>query len=343
MGLQVSRKRFDQLGDRELTAWLRLFPEDALSASLFMHPEFCRAAHQTLGPVEVVVMEGAGRIVGVVPLRRANGCRGLLRGYTQVAQDVSDGFCFPVEGAYLAGVANALARAGVWSGFFTHVGTGRPVAHCEAGSVTKTYLVRHQPGEPDLWNALKDRSRRFWSDTERCARRLNELPGAYQFHWQSPNPERDLDTLIRLKLDQYARTGKEGAALYEASHQAFLKALVSTKSEGFSAPLSVLYCDDQLIAAHLGLMGGGRLHYWFPVYESGYGKYSPGKVLLAEIMKRSEQLGIQVIDFGEGHADYKEAAASETHELAKVVMAPGLRGAVSMLPLRWAWRMGRRA
>lgn len=342
MGLHVSRRRFDHLGERELTAWQRLFPADALSASLFMHPEFCRAAHQTLGPVEVVVMEDVGRIVGVVPLHRAAGWRGLLKGYTQVAQDVSDGFCFPVEDAYLEGVAEALARAGVWSGFFTHLGTARPIPHCEAGSVTNTYLVRHQPGEPDLWTALKDRSRRFWSDTERCARRLSELPGAYQFHWQSPNPARDLDTLIHLKLDQYARTGKPGAALYQANHQAFLKALMSSTNEGFSAPLSVLYQGDELIAAHLGLLGGRRLHYWFPVYGPGHAKYSPGKVLLAEIMKRSDQLGIQVIDFGEGHADYKEAASNETHELAKGVMAPGLRGAVSMLPLRWAWRMGRR-
>ena len=338
MGLKVSRQRFDQLSKRELTAWQSLFPSDALSASLFMHPEFCRAANQTLGSVAVVVMEDAGRIVGVVPLQRAIGWCGLLRSYTQVAQDVSDGFCFPVEEAYLEGMADALARAGVWSGFFTHVGTGRAVRHCEAGAVTKTYLVRHQPAEQDLWTALRERSRRFWSDTERCARRLNELPGAYQFHWQSPNLARDLDTLVRLKLDQYARTGKHGAALYQASHQAFLKALVSSANEGFSAPLSVLYCDDELIAAHLGLLRGGRLHYWFPVYEPGHAKYSPGKVLLAEIMKHSEQLGIQVIDFGEGHADYKEAAATETHDLAKVVMAPGVRGALSMLPLRWAWR-----
>ncbi|ART54018.1 hypothetical protein CBP36_17465 [Acidovorax carolinensis] len=338
MGLQVSRKRFDQLGESELTAWLRLFPSGALSASLFMHPEFCRAAHQTLGPVDVVVMEDNGRIVGMVPLQRAMGWRGLLRGYSQVAQDISDGFCFPVEEAYLDGVADALARAGVWSGFFTHVGTGRAVRHCEAGAVTKTYLVRHQPGEQDLWTALRERSRRFWSDTERCARRLNELPGAYQFHWQSPNPARDLGTLVRLKLDQYARTGKEGASLYQARHQTFLKAMVSSASEGFAAPLSVLYQGNELIAAHLGLLGGGRLHYWFPVYEPSHAKYSPGKVLLAEIMKRSEQLGIQVIDFGEGHADYKEAAATETHELAKVAMALGVRGALSMLPLRWAWR-----
>lgn len=341
MGLKVSRKHFDQLGERELTAWLALFPSYALSASLFMHPEFCRVAHQTLGPVDVVVIEDDGRIVGIVPLQRAAGWRGLLRGYTQVAQEVSDGFCFPVEDSYLNGVADALAVAGVWSGFFTHVVNGRPVPHCEAGSLTKTYVVNRQPGEPDLWTTLRDRSRRFWTDTERCARRLNELPGAFQFHWQSPNPEHDLHTLIRLKLDQYARTGKEGAALYHGNHQAFLRGLVLSRSDGFSAPLSVLYCGDKLIAAHLGLLGGGRLHYWFPVYETGYAKYSPGKVLLAEIMKRCEEHAIEVIDFGEGHADYKEAASCETHELAKAVMAPGLLGALSMLPLRWQWRMGR--
>lgn len=344
MGLQVSRKRFDQLGERELTAWLRLFPADALSASLFMHPELCQAAHQTLGLVEVVVMEDAGRIVGVVPLQRAIGWRGLLRGYTQVAEDVSDGFCFPVEDAYLECVADTLRRAGVWSGFFAHVRTGKFIRHCETGAVTKTYVVRHQPGEQqDLWTVLKERNRRFWNDTERCARRLNELPGSYQFHWQSPNLARDLNTLIRLKLDQYARTGKQGASLYQTGHQAFMRALVSGEKERFSAPLSVLYCGDELIAAHLGLLGDARLHYWFPVYDSRYARFSPGKVLLAEIMKRSGYLGIQVIDFGEGHADYKEAVASETHDLTKIAMASGMRGAISMLPLRWAWRMGQKS
>lgn len=341
--MKVSRKRFDQLEERELKAWPNLFPADALSASLFMHPEFCSVAHETLGPVEVVVMEDGARVVGVVPLSRAKGWHGFLWGYTQVAQDVSDGFCFPVDEAYLESVADVLARVGAWSGFFTHFVMGKSIRACQTGSVTKTYLVRHQKGGQDLWSSLKDRSRRFWSDTERCARRLNELPSGYQFHWESPNLERDLDTLIRLKLDQYARTGKQGAALFQGRYQAFLKALASRASEGFCTPLSVLYCGDELIAAHLGLFGGRRLHYWFPVYEPVHAKYSPGKVLLAEIMRRNEQLGIDVIDFGEGHADYKEAVATETHDLTKAIVAPGLRGALSMLPLRWAWRTGRPA
>lgn len=340
MGLQVSRKRFDQLGERELTAWIDLLPADALSARLFMHPEFCETAHRVLGPVEVVVIEDHGRVVGVVPLHRAPGLRGWMRGYTQVAQDISDGFCFPVEEAYLDRVAPALVKAGVWSGFFTHFAIGKYIPHLQAGAPTKTYLVRRQSGNRDMWDELKDRSRKFWSDTERCARRLNELPGGYDFHWQSPNLERDLEALIGLKLGQYSRTGMHGSALFRESIKEFLRALASKKTAEFSAPLNVLYCGDQLIAAHLGLLGSGRLHYWFPVYEPTYAKYSPGKILLSEVMKHCSSLGGDVIDFGEGHADYKEAAACETHELAKVVMAPGVRGALSMLPLRWAWRKG---
>lgn len=341
MSLQVSRKRFDQLGARELDAWIELLPADALSASLFMHPEFCEAAHRILGPVEVVVVEDKGRIIGMVPLNRANGLRGWLRGYTQVAQDISDGFCFPIEDSYIFRGADFLEQAGIWAGFFTHFVVGKSIRNCQIGAITKTYLVRHQESDLDLWSSLKERSRRFWSDTERCARRLNERPGGYHFHWQSPNPERDLKILIRLKLDQYARTDKHGAALFQVSHQEFLKFLVSKTTVGLSAPLSVLYWGDQLIAAHLGLFGAGRLHYWFPVYEPAHAKYSPGKVLLSEIMRRSKQLGVDVIDFGEGHADYKEAVATETHDLAKAVVASGVLGALSMLPLRWAWRMER--
>jgi CelD/BcsL family acetyltransferase involved in cellulose biosynthesis len=342
MSLVVSRKRFDQLGVRELEAWKDLLPADALSASLFMHPEFCEAAHRVLGLVEVVVIEDHGSVVGVVPLNRAHGIRGWLRGYTQVAQDISDGFCFPVHDGYLDRVPYALVKVGVWSGFFTHFAMGKRIPDLQVGAATKTYLVRRQGGNRDMWDELKERSRKFWSDTERCARRLNELPGGYEFHWQSPNPERDLETLIALKLDQYARTGMQGSALFREGIKEFLRTLASKKTAGFSAPLNVLYCGDQLIAAHLGLLGSGRLHYWFPVYEATYAKYSPGKVLLSEVMKHCIFLGIDVIDLGEGQADYKEAAATETHDLAKASIAQGVRGALSILPLRWAWRMKRR-
>lgn len=340
MKLFISRKRFDQLDSCAFEAWLNLFPADALSARLFMHPEFCEAAHRTLGPVEVVVLEEGERIVGIVPLNRATGVRGWLCGYTQVAQDVSDGFCFPVEEPYVGMIASILMKAGVWSGFFTHFPAGKYIPDIQAGAMTKTYVMRRHDGSEDLWGQIRERSRKFWSDTERCARRLNELPGGYRFYWQSQYIERDLDILINLKLEQYARTKKTAAALFQEGFKAFLKAVALKKVDGFSAPLSVLYCGDQLVAAHLGLLGIGRLHYWFPVYNTAYSKYSPGRVLLSEIIKHCSTLDIQIIDLGEGYADYKEAVANETHDLVKAVVAPGMLGKVSMLPLRWAWRVG---
>lgn len=341
MGLVASRKRFDKLEAHELSAWTSLLAAETLSAGLFMHPAFCAAAHQILGPVDVVVIEDQERVVGLLPLNRAHGMHGLMRGYTQVAQDISDGFCFLVEDQYLDKVGSVLTKAGVWSGFYTHYATGKNVPDVQLGPITKTYLVRRQGNERDMWGQLKDRSPKFWSDTERCARRLNELPGGYEFHWQSPNPKRDLEILINLKLDQYMRTGMYGSALFRESIQKLLKMLASQKTQGYCAPLNVLYYGDDLVAAHLGLLGGERLHYWFPVYDPTYARYSPGKVLLSEVMKCCGSLGVKVIDFGEGQADYKVAIATETRDLAKVVVAPGLRGALSMLPLRWSWRMKR--
>lgn len=339
MGLLVTRKRFDDLSAQDLDAWVKLFPANAQSSSLFMHPEFCRLVHRIVGPVEAVVLEDQGRVVGVVPLARAQGLGGWMRGYRQVAPDISDGFCFPVEEAYVDTLGTTLLRAGVWSVFVTHFPVGRRIPNVDVGAVTKSYAVRSDVGMGNLWDQLKDRSKKFWSDTERCVRRLNEFSGGYQFHWNSPAPERDLTTLISLKLEQYRRTNQHHAPLFRKDLQEFLKALVLEPKNEFSAPLSVLYCGDQLVAAHLGLLGGGRLHYWFPVYDPAYSKYSPGKILLSEVMKQSDGNSVNVIDFGEGHADYKEVVANETQELTKVIVASGLLGALSILPLRWAWRM----
>lgn len=341
MGVLVSRKRLDELSARDLDAWVKLFPANALSSSLFMHPEFCKLVHRIVGPVEVVILEDRGRIVGVIPLARAQGLIGRMRGYGQVAQEVSDGFCFPVEDAYVDTLGPSLLRAGVWSVFVTHFPVGRRIPNVDMGGVTKTYAVRSAVGMGNLWNQLKDRSKKFWSDTERCVRRLNEFSGGYQFHWNSPAPERDLAILISLKLEQYRRTNQHEAPLFRKDLQELLNALVLEPKNEFSAPLSVLYCGDQLVAAHLGLQCGGRLHYWFPVYDPSYSKYSPGKILLSEVMKHSDTHSVNVIDFGEGHADYKESVATEIHDLAKATVATGLLGALSMLPLRWAWRFGR--
>jgi len=340
MGLLVTRKRLDELSARDLNAWVDLFPSNALSSTLFMHPDFCRLVHRIVSPVEVVVLEDQGRIVGVVPLARAQGLTGRIRGYGQVAQEISDGFCFPVEDAYVDTLGSALLKAGVWSIFVTHFTVGRRIPNVNMGAVTKTYAVRSAVGMGNLWDQLKERSKKFWSDTERCVRRLNEFSGGYQFHWNSPAPERDLAILIDLKLEQYRRTNQYKAPLFQKDLQELLKALVMMPTGKFSAPLSVLYCGDKLVAAHLGLSGGGRLHYWFPVYDPAYSKYSPGKILLSEVMKHSEAQSVAIIDFGEGYADYKVAVSNEVRELCKATISSGVLGAISMLPLRLAWRFG---
>ena len=85
----------------------------------------------------------------------------------------------------------------------------------------------------------------------------------------------------------------------------------------------MLYCGDELIAAHLCCWGGVTIG--SPHLFSGHASTRPA--LLTEIMKRSERFGIQGDRLGEGQRSQR-GFANESNELAKTVMAPGLRGSV---------------
>jgi CelD/BcsL family acetyltransferase involved in cellulose biosynthesis len=74
--------------------------------------------------------------------------------------------------------------------------------------------------------------------------------------------------------------------------------------------LTDLYAGDALIASHLGLQNGEFLNYWFPVYDDAYKEYSPGLILLSELVRAMRGYGLRYLDFGEGDADYKRIYAN---------------------------------
>ncbi|MEM6979554.1 MAG: GNAT family N-acetyltransferase [Planctomycetota bacterium] len=70
--------------------------------------------------------------------------------------------------------------------------------------------------------------------------------------------------------------------------------------------LSVLWAGDRVAAAHVGMVERGRLHYWFPTYDLGLAKYSPGTALFVELVRAATEHAIDVIDMGYGEQPYKQ-------------------------------------
>ena len=91
---------------------------------------------------------------------------------------------------------------------------------------------------------------------------------------------------------------------------------VSFADQRLKGILSVLWAGDEVVAAHYGMIEQGRLHYWFPTYDSKYARYSPGTALFTELVRASTEYGIDCIDMGYGEQPYKQKQTKMTSDVA---------------------------
>ncbi|MFK8112513.1 MAG: GNAT family N-acetyltransferase [Rubripirellula sp.] len=69
--------------------------------------------------------------------------------------------------------------------------------------------------------------------------------------------------------------------------------------------LSILRAGDEIVAAHIGMIEGDLLHYWFPAYNVDFSRYSPGTALFKSIIRAASEHGIKTVDMGYGEQPYK--------------------------------------
>jgi CelD/BcsL family acetyltransferase involved in cellulose biosynthesis len=81
------------------------------------------------------------------------------------------------------------------------------------------------------------------------------------------------------------------------------------------------------VAWHLGLLDSGRLYYWVPTHDARWANYSPGKLLLAELIEYGCREGWREIHLLTGNHDYKRAWNPTPRRLAAIAWtAPTTRG-----------------
>lgn len=69
--------------------------------------------------------------------------------------------------------------------------------------------------------------------------------------------------------------------------------------------VDLLYVNDSIIAAHIGIKSLSTYLYWLPCYDVNYSIISPGQQLLFSILDNAKSTGIELVDFGNGDEPYK--------------------------------------
>jgi CelD/BcsL family acetyltransferase involved in cellulose biosynthesis len=309
------------LGATELARWSDLQRAQPVYRSPFFRPEFM-AAVARVHDVRVAVIQEADEIVGFFPFEVAGRRAGRPLGWPR------PDYHGPVveDGARLD--ARELVRAcGLATWTFDHLPAaltefaphsfGRGSSPClDLGDGFESYLAAR-------------RARSDVRDTLRKARKLEREVGPVRFE---PESERtDLfHRLLEWKRLQYAEAGVRDVLAAAASRR-LLEEVLATREPELRGTLSVLYAGEVVAALLLGVRSKTVWHSWFPVFNEGLARYSPGLVLLLELARAGESLGIREIDLGKGDARYKTAFATDAVPLLEGCVGAGV---LSALPVR---------
>ncbi|MCS7063992.1 MAG: GNAT family N-acetyltransferase, partial [Methylacidiphilales bacterium] len=125
-----------------------------------------------------------------------------------------------------------------------------------------------------------------------------------------------------LKSAQYKATQKEDIFAPHLPFTAIMRQLHATRTPTFQGVLSTLYIHDRLIAAHFGMIYHHTYHIWFPTYDPEFEKYSPGLILLHQILLAFPSQRLTILDFGKGHDSYKLRFMNDAVPLAHGYIEP---------------------
>jgi CelD/BcsL family acetyltransferase involved in cellulose biosynthesis len=90
---------------------------------------------------------------------------------------------------------------------------------------------------------------------------------------------------------------------------------VASADPDFGAILFTLRANGHLIAAHLALAGVQRLHAWIIAHDDGFARYSPGQILLHELVRWASENGYREVDLGPGDSQFKVRSANTRREV----------------------------
>ncbi len=281
--------------------------------SPFFRPEFTQAVARVRRDVFVGVIDGGSAFL---PFQR-----NFLGLGQPVGGPVSDyhGLIAPPD--YRGDMLAIMRSCGLRTWCFNHVPAQQAMFEPWRVIETESPVVDLDQGEAPGSTAL-------YADHRRKRRRLEREVGPVEVELQSTDPSM-LEFCLEWKSAHYRRIGTPDLFLRPWA-RALMELIALHRKPEFSGMLSVLRAGGQPIAAHFGLRSRNVWHYWFPTYDPQFQRYSPGILLLLDMMAGAQKLGINMIDFGRGDNDYKLRIANRR--------VPLIEGTVVTNPLIWSCR-----
>jgi CelD/BcsL family acetyltransferase involved in cellulose biosynthesis len=162
-------------------------------------------------------------------------------------------------------------------------------------------------------------------------RKLQSLPG-YRYHVAKTDADitRMLDWFFRIKPLRMAEQ-KLPNVFADAGIEDFVRAACTTTINGGHAiDIHALECDEEVIAIFAGVADGHRFSMMFNTYTmSANSKYSPGLILMREIIDHYAGQNYRALDLGIGSDDYKRLFCKSDEPIFDSFLPLSARGRIA--------------
>ena len=325
--LQVKSVRPERLSEADWDLWSRLQESNADLSSPYFHPEFTQAVASVRNDVEVGILEENGETVGFFPFQRRRFQIG-----KPVGGRLSDFHGAVIHPDFRGTAAAILHGCGLCGWDFTHLPVSQTVFASAAWKSAESPWIDVSDGFESYLSSQFAGGRNELKHTLRKSRKIGREVGPLSLEWQSADPNL-LSRMMDWKSQQYLHTGMRDVFSFAWTRR-LLQHIQRQHADSFSGVLSVLRAGDEIVAIHFGMRSRGVLHYWFPAFDPRYKQYSPGVLLLLEIIKAASARGLSRIDLGKGDDHYKKQWANGATSVAEgIVETPSLLRSV-----RQSWR-----
>ena len=322
--LKVEIVRAEALDEAARAEWRAMLAASPELNSPYFRLEFAEVAGAISPRAAVAVFTRAGRIVGFLPHQRRGGA---VQPLAAPMNDYHGVIARPGEGPTLQEVA------GLVGGHRLNVTAW--VGGTELGEPRRTVQVQLGEDGYDGWYAGRRVTHgKFFKDKERARRSMEAELGTLKVERGLRDPAL-LDWLIKLKRDQYRRTGRHD--IFACGWTAdLLRALLKTDGpDGFGASMAGLWAGERLTAIEYSLHAGDQYHFWFPGYEPSLARCSPGILLSMDTMRLAAERGYRTFDFGFEGEHYKKYFCNGSRTVREaLVLKPGLGLVVSQAAVR---------
>jgi CelD/BcsL family acetyltransferase involved in cellulose biosynthesis len=175
-------------------------------------------------------------------------------------------------------------------------------------------------------------------------RKLQALPG-YRYGVADTDAEikRLLDAFFRIKPLRMAEQQLPNV-FAEPGVEGFIRDACMTPlaGGGHAIDIHALECDDEVIAIYAGVADGHRFSMMFNTYTmSDNSRYSPGLILMRNIVDHHAERGYRALDLGIGSDDYKKLFCKSDEPIFDCFIPLSLRGKMAAAAMSGVTRVKR--